>query len=150
MPLAATLFFVCKNQINRALIFSETYLKFLPNPTPNYTFKMHFRTCSIIFYISFSIMVVSFRFSSPTCGKSRCSYKIVLTKKTKCKFQTPPSPSIRGQWSTPPLLCGQRSLRPIYFYRRSLTYKNDSLKGSFKKYVRSNLVFFLTPCSFFI
>ena len=40
---------------------------------------MHFRTCSVIFDISFSITVVSFR-SSPTCGKSepRCSYIIVL------------------------------------------------------------------------
>ena len=36
---------------------------------------MHFRTCSIFFYISFSIMVVSCGFSSSTYGKSepRCS-----------------------------------------------------------------------------
>ena len=46
-----------------------------------YTFKMHFRTCSIIFYISFYIMVVSFRFSSLTLWQiwgslflQNCSY----------------------------------------------------------------------------
>ena len=84
------------------LFLNEAYPKFSSYPTPDYAFKTHLRTCTIISYILFCSKAVHFLFSSPTLVNLRLGVltKLVLTNKKKCIKENIHKLGILKTWGT--------------------------------------------------
>ena len=114
-------------------------LKFHPNPTTNYTFKMHLRTCTIILHNSLFPTVLSFRVSSSHFGKfqPQCSYKIVLIKKKECKI-IEPQLDIPGSYKTKRVyvhvhVCVYVCVCTLVHYKRLCAIQNQGCMWAKKK-----------------